>query len=57
MRSPKTSRNHYQIYDRRRKYLIRDERKASREYHAAGLHDLGRDEARHARVLRNLRRR
>lgn len=44
----------YRISERRRRFLVKEEQKASREYHAAGLHNFGRDEAKHARRLRNM---
>lgn len=36
---------------KRARYLIKDEAKATKEYHALGLHSLAKDEARHRRVL------
>lgn len=37
------------LSERRTRFLLSEERKASREYHSAGLHRMGADEARHAR--------
>jgi hypothetical protein len=37
-------------------YFIKDEKKASKEYHEYGLHSLARDEAKHKRYLTKLKR-
>lgn len=36
-------------------YLIKDERKASKEYHQLGFHSLGRDESKHAEYLKKIK--
>jgi len=36
--------------------LIEDEEMASKEYHALGFHNLARDESKHARFLKKIKR-
>lgn len=41
---------------RKLKYLIKDERKASKEYKKLGLPNLAKDETKHLKFLKRLRR-
>ena len=36
-------------------YLIKDERKASKEYHELGFHNIARDESRHAEYFKKIK--
>lgn len=51
----KVKRKNKKLTCKKLNYLIKDERKASKEYHQLGFHSLGRDESKHAEYLKKIK--